>query len=204
MLARPAILGLVAALCNQPASAADPVMTPQQARAYLDAKEIDPVPDNYPEQIMNGDAKAVDALITLGIDVNAKTSLDQPPLEMAATSCAGGHVPTESVVHIMDSLIRAGADPNAPAVQGMSPLMIAAQQCTPSVVKRLLAAGADMNSRTPQGYTPLSMALVVKNYATAEALIGAGARISAEGGKKLTDGSKDTRLNDLVARATSQ
>jgi len=148
---------------------------------------------------MMGDATAVDALIAAGLD--AKRSLPQSPLELAAMSCAGGWVPPEVTDHMMEALIAAGANPNAPGIQGLGPLMLAAQQCRAPVVKRLVAAGARLDSTTPQGFTPLSMALIVKNYDAAQALIDAGARIPADVGKKLTEGSSDQRLKDLVARA---
>jgi len=184
------------------ASAAPGQMTAQEARAYLQAAGIAVLPDSLPQVIITGDDKAVDALIAAGLDVNAKGSLPQSPLELAAMSCAGGRVAPAVTAHMMDSLIAAGANPNAPGIQGLGPLMLAAQQCDAAVIKRLVAAGAKLDSRTPQGFTPLSMALIVKNYSAAEALVDAGARISPEVGQKLTEGSNDQRLKDLVTRAT--
>jgi uncharacterized protein len=178
-------------------------MTHDQARAWLQDQQIEVSPDNLVQQIMTGNADAVDALVGAGLDVNAKSSLPQSPLELAGMTCAGGRVSPPVTIHIMDTLIAAGADPNAPGMQGLGPLMIAAQQCDGSVVKRLIAAGARLDSRTVQGYTPLTMALIVKNYPAAEALVDAGARITPEAAHKLTDGSTDDRLKGLVTRATA-
>jgi uncharacterized protein len=182
---------------------AKPKMTQAQARAYLKAQQIDPLPDNLAQQILSGDVEAVDALVAAGVDVNAKTSLPQSSLELAGMTCAGGRVATEDTVHIMNALLVAGANPNTPGMAGLGPLMLAAQQCKPPVVKRLIEAGAKLDSRTPQGFTPLSMALIVSNYDAADALIEGGARLSVESGQKLTQGAPDNkRLSDLVARAT--
>ena len=108
-----------------------------------------------------------------------------------------------AVTSIVDSLVAAGADPNAPGIQGLGPLMIASQQCGALVVHHLLAAGAKLDSRTPQGFTPLSMALITKHYDAANELIAAGARITPEAAAKLTGGSPDQQLQDLVARGTA-
>jgi uncharacterized protein len=205
-IARLAVMLVAGAYATAAFSADDavkPKMTPAQARAYLKAEQIAPLPDNLAQQILSGNVEAVDAMVVAGVDVNAKTSLPQSSLELAGMTCAGGRVATEDTVHIMNTLIVAGANPNTPGMAGLGPLMLAAQQCKPPVVKRLIGAGAKLDSRTPQGFTPLSMALIVSNYDAAEALIDGGARLSAEGGQKLTQGAPDNkRLNDLVARAT--
>ena len=193
-------LGLAAAA--PAAFAATPAMTPGQAKAYLAEQGIDPLPDNYPQAIMNGDAKAVDSLIALGVDVNAKTSLPQSPLELAATACAGGHVASANVIAVMQSLIKAGADPNAPGIQGLGPLMIAAQQCDGPVIKTLLAAGAKIDLRTPQGFTPLTMALITKHYSAADALIDAGARITPAEAAKFKGGPPDEALDAALNKAS--
>ncbi len=176
-------------------------MTSAEARAYLADQGIDPIAENVPQQILIGNAKALDALVAAGVNVNAKTSLPQSPLELAAMSCAGGRVEAPVTLHMVNTLLAAGADPNAPGIQGLGPLMIAAQQCRAAVVDRLAQAGATLDSRTPQGFTPLGMALTVKNYDAAEALIGKGARITPGEGRKLTEGANDPTLKALVGRA---
>lgn len=182
---------------------AKPPMTSAKARAYLQSEQIPLVPDSLAQQIVSGNVKAVDAMVAAGIDVNAPSDLPQSSLELAGMTCAGGRLPPEETVHIMNTLIGAGANPNTPGMAGLGPLMLAAQQCKPPVIKRLIEAGAKLDSRTPQGFTPLSMALIVSNYDAAEALIDAGARLSAEGAQKFAQADPaNKRLNDLVARAT--
>jgi ankyrin repeat protein len=180
-----------------------PRMSRAEAHAYLEAKQIDLLADNFASKIVTGDAGAVDAMVAAGIDVNGTSSLPQSSLELAAMTCSGDRSAPEITLHIMDTLTAAGANPNTPGMAGLGPLMIAAQQCKAPVVKRLIAAGARLDSRTSQGFTPLSMALIVSNYEAAEALIESGARLSVESGQKLTEGqSGNKRLVDLVARAT--
>ncbi len=178
-------------------------MSPSEAHDYLKRHGIALVPDSLPEQLIGGNAEALDALIAAGLNVNAKGSLPQSPLELAAMSCTNPQVDPAVTTHMMDTLLTAGADANAPGMQGLGPLMIAAQQCGALPVKRLIAAGAKLDSRTPQGFTPLSMALITKHYDAAQALIDAGAKLSPEAGQKLTTGSDDERLKALVAKATS-
>ena len=48
-------------------------MTPQAARGWLRGHGIDPLPDNVPQQILTGNADALDALIAAGVDINKKT-----------------------------------------------------------------------------------------------------------------------------------
>jgi ankyrin repeat protein len=187
------------------AAAAPPTpMTRQGATKVLEAAGVDPLPDNYPDVIMNGDAASVRALIALGVDPNTKTSLPQPPLELAAMSCSNPRVQPDATAGIVDALVAAGADPNAPGIQGLGPLMIAAQQCGAQVVHHMLAAGAKLNSRTPQGFTPLTMALITRNFEAADALIGAGARLSPAEAAKFTGGPPDAELTALIARATGR
>lgn len=179
-----------------------PSMTREQAQRYLDDNGVDALAENLPQQIIGGDAEAVEALLVVGIDANAKGSLPQSPLELTAMACAGDRVPTESVVRIIDLLLARGADVDAPGMGGMTPLIALAQQCPAAAVKRLIDADADLENRTPQGFTALSMALVVSNYDTAEALADAGAKLSAEAAGKLLDGQQDnTRLKTIIERA---
>ena len=183
------------------AMAAPPPMTRQEATKTLSDAGIDPVPDNFPNPIIAGDAASVRAMIALGVD--AKTSLPQSSLELAAMSCSNPQVQPDATAAIVDALVAAGADPNAPGMQGLGPLMIAAQQCGALVVHHLLAAGAKLGSRTPQGFTPLSMALVTRHYDAAGELIAAGARLSPAEAAKFAGGPPDTRLQDLLAKATA-
>jgi len=182
-----------------------PKMTKPEAVAYLKTRNIALVPDILPQTILSGDVKGLEALIVAGLDLKAKGSLPQSPLDLAAMSCsAGPRVKPEETRIMVDLLLAGGVDPN----QGMPvlpALMIAAQQrCAPVVIRHLLAGGAKIDIRNPQGVTPLSMALEVRNYEGAQTLIDAGARISPEAGRKILAGSDDDpRLGEIVARATA-
>src|SRR5690606_4966362 len=99
-----------------------------------------------------GDLAAVQALISEGLDVNAKDSdLRLTPLHYAA---AGEHI------DVVRYLLDAGADVNAiePAVAGDTPLGHVAQNCSLAMARALLDAGA--NPLIPGGMqlTPLQLA----------------------------------------------
>jgi len=182
-----------------------PKMTKAEATSYLKRNNMAILPDYLPQVIMGGNVDALEALVVAGLDLKAKGSFPQTPLDLAALSCSPGtRIKQEDTLRMIDLLLGGGVDPNQEGMAGLSALMIAAQQqCPPIVIKRLLAGGAKLEARTPQGVTPLSMALIVTNYDGAEALIEAGARLSPEVGKKLLTTADNPRLVDLVARATA-
>lgn len=207
---------LFALLLSSGAFAADPATTPfpvvespvmgrDEALRYLQANRVAADPDNLVGAVMSGKVQLVNALLSAGVDANAKGSLPQSALELASLSCAGGRVKADQVVRMMDVLLDHGARVNEPGMGGLNALFVAVQNCPPEVVRRLVKAGADLNARTPQGYTPLSMALIVENYDAADVLIGAGARLSAEAAKNLMDGEeKNARLAAIVKRARAK
>lgn len=182
-----------------------PTMSRDEAVRYLHENRIAAEPDNLVSAVMGGNTKLLNALLSAGVDANAKGALPQTALQLAALSCAGGRVKSAQVVQMMDLLIEHGARVNEPGMGGLSTIFVAVQNCSPDVVRRLVKGGADLNSRTPQGYTPLSMALIVENYDAADALIASGARLSAEAAKNLMDGEeKNARLAALVKRARAK
>ena len=179
-----------------------PHMSREEAQQYLDRNRIGLDPENLIGAAMSGNAQTAEALLSAGVDPNAKGVLPQSALQLAALGCAGDRVKPEKVLQTIDALLNHGARVNEPGMGGLTALFVAVQNCPADVVRRLLKAGADMNSRTPQGYSPLSMALIVENYDAADVLIEAGARLSAEAASKLLDGeNKDDRLAKLVKRA---
>jgi len=184
-----------------------PKMTKAEAVAYLEERDTPVDPEALPSAILTGEVDTVEALIVAGVDVKAKTSLPQSPLELAASSCTrGARIKPEDTLRMIDLFLGAGVDPNHDGMAGLSALILAAQQqCPPIVIKHLLAGGAKLDKRTPQGFTALSMALIVANFDAAETLIEAGARLSPEAGKKFLTGTKDDnpRLVELVGRATA-
>lgn len=160
-----------------------------------------PDSSNLVSPIIGGDVERVEELLDAGTDLN-DPELIKPVLQLAAMSCAGKQVDTETIVAMMDLLIARGAKPNNPSDKELSALMTAAQQCPAPVVLRLVKAGADMKFRSSLGYTPLSMAFIVNNLDAAEALIDSGAKLSAEAAAKLADHHPDDpRYQNLLKRA---
>jgi ankyrin repeat protein len=158
-------------------------------------------PDYLVLPIMNGQPEKVEEVLAAGVDAN-DPALIKPALRLAASTCAGKRVETETILAVMEVLLEHGAKTNDPRDKELSALMVAAQQCPAPVVLRLVKAGADMKFRSSLGYTPLSMAFIVQNLDAAEALIDSGARLSAEAAAKLADGQKDDkRYQALLKRA---
>ncbi len=198
----------VAAFCADTpidVSAKVPHMSREQANAYIGREQLALTADNLVSPIFSGDVNKVEALLSAGVDPNAKGSLPKSTVQLAVGACAGSRVDIDTQLVMLEVLLGHGAKVNEPAMGGLTPLIVAAQQCQAPIVKRLVRAGADMNYHTPQGFTPLSMAFIVSNYDAAEALIDAGARLTAEGAAKLLDGKKDdARRVALIKRATGK
>lgn len=185
-------------------AAADvPKMTREEALKYLDGEQLAVDQSNLVGAIMNGNAELAEALLSAGVDVN-DPELIKPALRLAASSCAGKRVPTETILTVMDVLLAHGAKVNVPGETELSALMSAAQQCEAPIVHRLVKAGADMKFRTSAGFTPLSMAFLVDNLSAAEALIDEGARLSAEAAAKLLEGKDDPKYIALVKKARAK
>ncbi len=183
-----------------------PKMTKSEAEAYLDDEGIEANTENMPGVLLNAKVETVVAMLTMGVDPNAKSkSLPQTFLELASMACATKKGDTASIVQIVDALLEFGADPNKEGMQGLGAMLTAAQQCPGVVMERLVKGKGDINTKSYQGFTPLSMALIVKNYDAAETLIRLGARLKPESGKKILDGQEsDARLKELIKRATSK
>jgi ankyrin repeat protein len=185
-------------------AAETPHMTRPEAQAYVAKADLALDPSNLVLPIMNGDPDTLEALLSAGVDVNDPEMI-KPALRLAASSCAGKRVETETILTVIEVLLAHGAKPNDPSDKELSALMGAAQQCPAPVVLRLVKAGADMKFRSSLGYTPLSMAFIVNNLDAAEALIDSGARLSAEAVAKLSDGhADDKRYHALLKKAQSK
>jgi ankyrin repeat protein len=197
--------GCLTALAAEPAGGAAlkvPHMSREEGLAYLAGDDLALDPTNLVSPIMNGKAELVEALLSAGVDVNDRSGLPQPVLQLAASSCAGDRVDSQKILVMIEVLLAHGAKVNPPGPSELSPLMVAAQQCPAAVVRRLVRAGADLHFRTSLGISTLAMALLVENYDAAEVLIDAGARLSPEAASKLLAGKKDdARLVALVKRA---
>jgi uncharacterized protein len=204
------VLGIapLTALAAEPTGDAAPKvphMSREEALAYLAEDRLALDPTNLVSPIMNGKVELVEALLSAGVDVNDRSGLPQPALQLAVSACSAHTVETPTILAMIEVLLAHGAKVNPPGASELSPLMVAVQQCPPAVVRRLLRAGADLQFRTSLGISTLAMALIVKNYDAAEVLIDAGARLSPEAASKLLTGKKDdARLVALVKRARTK
>jgi len=91
--------------------------------------------------------ECVNALITAGADVNARSRLGDTALMYATTS-------TDCV----KALIAAGADVNAKTGKGWTALLSAVSKGNTDCVKALIAAGADINAQDDEGGTAFTWA----------------------------------------------
>jgi len=182
-----------------------PKMTKEEATEYLrENGNLSLDPSNLVLPIMNGDPELLEALLSAGVDVNDPEMI-KPALRLAAQSCAGGRVETDTILTVIEVLLAHGAKPNDPSDKELSALMGAVQQCPRPVILRLVKAGADMKFRSSLGYTPLSMAFIVQKLDAAEALIDSGARLSAEAVAKLKDKhTDDARYQALLKKAAAK
>jgi uncharacterized protein len=97
-----------------------------------------------------GSAEAVDLLLDLGADPNAKLTNGWAPIMGAVW---GGDR------RMYERLIGAGADPNAVVGEGLRPLMIAVLgDSSEELIQSLIAHGADPASQTTDGRTALAIA----------------------------------------------
>ena len=113
-------------------------------------------------------AEEVNALVALGLDVNARNKNNTTPLIRAAT---------QNHLEVVEALIAAGADVNNNKVGS---LYFAARQSHCDIVSALLAAGANPNSKTNNGWMPLHAAVYHDRIESAKALIAAGADVTAK------------------------
>ena len=113
----------------------------------------------------------VEALVALGLNVNAKTSSGRTPLHSA---CNNGHL------KVAEALIAAGADVNAKTDTDWTPLHSACNNGHLEVAEALIAAGAEVNVKTNAGRTPLHWVCNSGHPKLAQALIAAGADVHAK------------------------
>ena len=89
-----------------------------------------------------------EALVRLGLDVNAKNHASVTPLHSA---CAN------SRLEVAAALIAAGADVNAREGGDWTPLHYACSNGNLEIAQTLIAAGADVNARNGRGKTPFDL-----------------------------------------------
>jgi ankyrin repeat protein len=119
---------------------------------------------------MNGDAAAVQKLLTQKADVNAPQVDGGTALHWAVY---------RDDLALVDVLLRANANVKATNRVGMTPLTMAAIFGNPAMIDRLLKAGADAKELGPNGETTVMFAARNGNPQAVKLLIEAGADVNA-------------------------
>ena len=133
-----------------------------------------------------GDTDAVEKLVELGADVNARNDQGMTAL-ISATRWRGNE-------EVVDKLIELGADVNAKDIKGDTALMKAAYYNRNKIIEKLIEAGADINAKNKKGYTALHWAADHGGIDTMEMLIELGADVNAR------DNDGWTALNIAILR----
>lgn len=124
--------------------------SPEDARQQLRQAGLAVSSDALIKSIHTGDSRAVDLLLSTGLDPNKPDDQGKLPLMEATIKNRGSMVNT---------LLAKGADPNAkPDKYGQTALMLAASLGHGDIVKTLLAHGADPELRDHDGLTALDYA----------------------------------------------
>jgi uncharacterized protein len=119
---------------------------------------------------MNGDAAAVQKLLTQKADVNAPQVDGGTALHWAVY---------RDDLTLTDLLLRAKANVKAANRVGMTPLAMAALYGNPAMIDRLLKAGADAKELGPNGETTVMFAARNGNPQAVKLLVEAGADVNA-------------------------
>ena len=102
----------------------------------------------------NGNIAAIEKLVELGADINAKDNHEMVAL----------HLATEyNRISAIEKLVELGADVNAKAKDGSTPLHLATEYNRISAIEKLVGLGADINSVDMQGIRPLEIAAINKH-----------------------------------------
>ncbi|UXI70051.1 ankyrin repeat domain-containing protein [Tahibacter amnicola] len=189
-----------------PGTEGAPAMRRGETMAIVSRARLALTPDNLVDPLLRGDVTIVEALLSAGVDVKARASMLQSPMQLAVSACANlrgqGQRGAASALAMIEVLLRHGAELDRPGPGGLTALMVAAQHCPGAVITRLVQAGADTSVRTTQGYTALSLALFAGNHDAAEVLLAAGARTGGVVLTRLMEGRPaDARTAELIRRA---
>jgi ankyrin repeat protein len=126
-----------------------------------------------------GDRTAVEALLSAGTPVDAKSDEGSTALHYAAADLGS--------LDVLDALLARGANPHVRDVRGRTPLFLAAatvpllfhrpevEEGLVAKVESLLRGGADLEAPTPDGWTPLHRAVHMGRVKVVRVLLQAGA-----------------------------
>jgi ankyrin repeat protein len=144
----------------------------QKAIYYGTAKEAsNALKDLGTGERSQGTADVVEVLLKNGADVNARDTLGETPLFLAARK--GFEI-------IVKSLLDHGADANAKTRHGRTPLHAVADSGLAEIVTLLLARGAVADAKDQSGLTPLFYAVCKGHAKAAEILLKKGAQVNAK------------------------
>jgi len=170
------------------------------------ARDLD---DKLIEAIINGDAKAVKALIAAGANVNAEVDRDAKVNAEDKYRTVLMLAAKRGNTDIVKALIAAGANVNVSKVLGDTALILAAEQDNADIVKILIAAGADVEATDLFGRTTLMEAArggrgsydQDNTINAVRALIAAGANVNASssltGDTALMEAAKSNNVNTV-------
>ena len=114
--------------------------------------------------------KAVDFLLGLGADINARNSSGFTPVAIAVENASE---------EMLEFLLSKKADPNISDWKGLTPLMKAAEAGEAGLIAALVTHGADLNTKDPDGRTALMLAAQKGQAMIVGALAGHGASLTA-------------------------
>ena len=141
--------------------------------------------------IRNGNREMLQALISVGADVNSRNDSKETVLMMLGT---------EATADMVWDLIHAGAKLELKDDEGDTALMEAATVNNLSVLQTLLQAGAKVNAKNEEGQTALMLAASNDMMKNVKALIAAGADMNAHDndGKTALDYAMDEGNEKVV------
>jgi hypothetical protein len=129
-----------------------------------------------------GSLTAVELLLSLGADPDARDGGGHTPLYSVGNECA-----VEGAERVVRALVQGGADINAHhGVKQCTALHMAARRGNVEVARALLDCGADIEARDRLGETPLRRSVNCDKVGVATLLVARGADIHSQGSKGRT------------------
>lgn len=138
--------------------------------------------------------KAVDLLIALHSDVNAKDGRRMTALTVAIASPLASKTSERDRAEIVAALMKSGADASAADADGMTALHWLALRGRTGLLSLIPMGSGDVRAKDRAGRTPLHYAAMSNDASVLEALIRAGADVSA------SDALGETALHTAARR----